>query len=323
MKHLLLSLLHFLLLSSASCIFAFTPPDPLYLWWEQNVDWYTYSHHSEYITMSSDKMGPNALPVPNMRNGSIDTVSYIALGGTYHHYTPDPTQNITLYVNYPVIKNFISVDLDFLIQEFYNSKITQASHDLKTERNVFHEHYYDKNAVGDVNFQVNFQFSQQEKAGVDFMGTVSYRFASSANVSAARFIDAPGYFFSLSLGKKLIQKEDYYLKMISNVGFLVYQTNDEQHSQNDAFYYAGGVEANYKGWRLTNSIEGYYGYFGNGDRPLLFRSSVRKNWDKLVTSLRFQTGVQDFRYNSFELVFGYKLDFLPSFKIEKIKSVKK
>jgi hypothetical protein len=94
-------------------------------------------------------------------------------------------------------------------------------------------------------------------------------------------------------------------------GFYVWQTYDPLSRQNDAPLYALGLDLNIGGFELSNSLAGYYGYIGNGDRPLVYRISLRgteKFWRHL--EFRFQEGLVDFPYRSFRLAYRLEWDWL-------------
>ena len=53
-------------------------------WWENNVQWDGVTHWSRYILIDPKYMGPNALTVPHINNGSIDSLASMGLSGHFH-----------------------------------------------------------------------------------------------------------------------------------------------------------------------------------------------------------------------------------------------
>ena len=54
---------------------------------------------------------------------------------------------------------------------------------------------------------------------------------------------------------------------------------------------------------LNAAIGGYTGFIGNGDQPMVYRSSIRTNWSsRLNMELQFQQGLRDFGYRSVRIV---------------------
>src|SRR5258706_15225052 len=77
--------------------------------WAQTVNWDGVSHWSKYMITQPAYQGPNSLPVPRMGNGSIDSSFSISATGNFHFSKGDNTQNISLYANYCLVKDIISI----------------------------------------------------------------------------------------------------------------------------------------------------------------------------------------------------------------------
>ena len=76
-------------------------------WWAQVVHWDGVSEWPKYMITQPGYMGPNALPVPRIGNGSIDSNFSVSTTGSFHFSKGDNTQNITVYANYCRVKNVI------------------------------------------------------------------------------------------------------------------------------------------------------------------------------------------------------------------------
>ena len=268
-------------------------------WWAKLVQWDGVTPWQRYIMTNPAYMGPNALPVPFISNGSIDTINSLGLTTNVHFSKGDNTQSLGVYGNYCVIKDLISFDMYWVPYERY-----QMSHAVKEERQVFSHYYYDKSAQGDIHLNTNIQLMRKWHNYVHLALRIGYRFPTSSGLGAARFTDAPGYYFDLSAAKPLSNKSHW--KLIGMAGVYVWQTNLDGRRQNDAFLFGGGIEWNPRGWRMQMYGSGYLGYMNHaGDKPVLFRTTIEQRGKKLNGILKFQQGLHDFKYSSIEAGLRY------------------
>ncbi|MCH8904855.1 MAG: hypothetical protein IIA45_13190 [Bacteroidetes bacterium] len=276
-----------------------------YLWWKKNVNWDGITHWSSYIISSAAKLGPNALPVPGLPNGHVNNTNSFSYGGAAHFSKGDNTQNAVLRANLNLVEDVVSFDLMMIPIEFF-----QVSHEVKTERNIFFYHYNENIATGDLYLNTNIQVFQETERFADVMLRIGYRFPTGGLQGAARYTDAPGYYLDMSIGKSLTnsEKEDAMkLKMIGMAGFYAWQTNTTDYFQDDAFLYGLGLELANETILFQTSIDGYYGYINNGDRPMVYRASIEKHIKKMRFKLEFQQGIIDFGYSSIGLTIGHVL----------------
>jgi hypothetical protein len=252
------------------------------------------------ITMPA-YMGPNALPVPRTGNGSLDSISSIAVTGNLHFSKGDNTQNFTLYANYALVKNVISFDASWSPYEHFT-----MSHEIKTKRHVFSQFYYDREAVGDIMLNTNFQLLNKWRKHIQLVLQVGYRFPAGSGFGLARTSDGPGYHFDLSFGKPF---RDSHLKWIGMAGFYTWQIVSDRHRQDDAFLFGNGLEWNTKTLRLQTYVAGYLGYLDkSGDKPVVARATMEKKLKKSSLLLGFQQGLHDFKYSSVEMGMKYFLN---------------
>ncbi|HEX7847893.1 MAG TPA: hypothetical protein VF476_18965 [Chitinophagaceae bacterium] len=272
-------------------------------WWKNLVNWDGTSHWSTYLITSPKYFGPNAFSVPMINNGSVDSVVSLGITGNFHFSKGDNTQNLMLYGNYSTKKNTISFDAQFVPYERF-----QLSHAKKEERRVYYKDYYKKNTVGDVVVNTTIQlFERWRKKNVHMALRVGLRMPSGSELGAARYADVPAYW--IDIGNSFVFKNSNW-KWINMLGFLVWQTNDDDLRQDDAFLFGSGVEWNHKKIRLQAYGAGYLGYKSNGDKPVVFRMFLERAGKKFNTLVRFQQGLHDFEYTTAELgvkfIFPYK-----------------
>lgn len=287
------------ILITIACCFAFSGYSQTFGWWASTVKWDGVTPWSRYIITQPAYMGPNALPVPRISNGSIDSSFFIGSTATAHFSKGDHTQNISVYGNYCLVKNVISVDAMWVPYERFN-----VSHEVKEMRHVFSAYYYRKEAIGEVHLNTNIQLLNRWRKYIQLAMRVGYRFPSGSAFGAARFTDAPGYYFDLSFGKPLNPS----LKWVGMLGFYAWQYEKFTIGQNDAFLFGTGLELNKNGWQAETGIAGYMGYMNEGDKPIVFRIGAEKNIRRAGLLFRFQQGLHDFKFTSIEC--GAKYRFL-------------
>lgn len=267
--------------------------------WAQTVNWDGVSHWSKYIISSPKYMGPNALPVPFMGNGSVDSNSYVSATGHFHFSKGDNTQNIALYGNYCLVKEVVAVDIAFVPVEFY-----QMSDAVKKERRVYYTHYHSRQARGDVYLNGTVKLLKKWEKSIQLAIRFGFRLPSSNRLEAARFTDNMGYYADVSFGKPLSPS----LKLIGMAGLFVWQLTGDGHRQDDAFLFGTGLEWNKQGWKIQAYGAGYLGYMHNsGDKPIVLRTHTEKRFRNTGILLRLQQGINDVEYSSAE--FGVKLFF--------------
>jgi hypothetical protein len=268
--------------------------------WAQVVGWDGVSHWSRYMISMPDYLGPNALPVPRIGNGSIDSNFSVAATGQFHFSKGDNTQNIAIYANYCLVKDVIAFDLAWVPYERY--KVSQA---IKEKRHVFVQFFNDQEAAGEVQLNTTIQLLNKKRKDIHLALRAGYRFPSGSGFGAARFSDAPGYHFDLSFGKTIRQSP---LKWIGMLGFYTWQIESDRHNQDDAFLFGTGLEWNKKSLKIQSYLAGYLGYLENsGDKPVVFRMQAEKRIKKMSVLLGFQKGLHDFAFTSVEAGMKYRI----------------
>jgi len=283
-----------LLLTAVLCCVSFCISAQSYTWWEENVHWDGVTPWERYLVFTPGFLGPNALPVPRVTNGSIDSVNTFGLGGQFYFSNDDHTQDLTLYANYCLVKNKVSFDAFWVPIEHFT-----MSYDLKTERRVFPLHYYDRYGHGDIHLNTNIQILNNQPKRIHVALRVGYRFPTS-QIGAARFTDAPGYYFDGSFAKGF--RSQPALKWIVMAGGYFWQAEIRRHPQDDAFLFGTGFEWNRKRLKIQTTVSGYLGYFYRlRDKPILFRAGFDKTFKRMILFFQFQQGLHNFNYSSAEV----------------------
>jgi hypothetical protein len=283
-------------------------------WWNETHHWDGVTSWTQYIIYSPTYTGPNALPVPFSQKGQVKDRMEVRMDGEAHFGAGDKTQDIFLECYVPVVKN--KIVLEFYGIPFEHYKMDEPTVVERRVRNRSGEGF----ASGDFYFSTIIQIIRNKRMP-DVALRMACKTASGSKLSDARFTDAPGYFFDLSLGKdfmfssKLINK----IRFHGMLGFYSWQMNLPENPQNDALLLAAGVDLHFSGLYFNNSLDGYIGYFGNElvvvgdkeepipfrDRPIVYRLDLMKKTDHFDFGLGYQLGLNDFIYQTFKFSLIY------------------
>lgn len=265
-----------------------------YEWWNNKHNWDGITPWQDYITTSPKFMGPNALPVPQIKNGTLSKQPYFQIGAEQHRAQGDNTSNLYSKFYTTLFSPRVAFSADVIPIEYY--KTDSITRDIRRARN--------KNAEvsrGDFYFGTYIQLIEDHHKLPDVLLSINFKTASGGNLANARNPDAPGYFFDLSFGKVIdaFKEQKISIKPHRMIGFYVWQLQGSHQQQNDAFLYGLGFDLIFPKLDITNSFGGYYGYLGNGDRPNLYRLTFKSKLDSILNyELRLQTGIHDIAYSS-------------------------
>ena len=273
-----------------------------YDWWNDTHDWDGISPWRSYLTLAPGYLGPNALPVPDLRNGRIDTVAYLDLAADAHFGSGDKTQNLYLRGHLPLFSDRVGLHLDYVPLEYY--AMTPATRDERAARDFDGRGF----ASGDVYLGTHIQVLRDHPRLPDLLLAITLRTASGNKLTAARHTDTPGYYFDLSAGKTFPAGGALTgVRPHLMAGFYVWQTFADNHYQNDALLYGAGVDFRLRHLTLTPALAGYLSYLGEGDRPVVARLTLaRRGHHRLGYFLRLQHGLTDFPYTSARLGFSWR-----------------
>lgn len=288
MKHLL-AILFFLFI----CVQTYTQD---FIWWNEVHNWDGYSHYTQYQTHSTSFMGPNALPVPEIKWGKLEEDLTFEFAFDEHFSPGDQTQNLYTRIFYPVTKGKIGLELSVVPVEYYQNDI--ETRDSRASRD------YDGKGFsgGDIYIATYYQIVKDHRILPDILFTFNFKTPSGDNVEAARFTDMIAYFLDLSIGKDILKKETFSLRAFALIGFYCYDTYDFQHQQNDAPIYGIGFNAEFNKFIFGNSLGGYSGYLNIGDKPMVYRAYIYSKFsNNLNLKFQYQQGLRDFPYTSFRI----------------------
>lgn len=278
-------------------------------WWNEKHNWDYVTNWHRYIRISPSYMGPNALPVPSVKNGLINRPLHLETAYELHAGHGDQTHNAftRLYLPFPSKK--VALEFSMVPFEYYSMDTTVR--DLRRARSFSGN----GTAVGDLYISTHIQVLSENETRPGLLLTINLKTASGNKLSDARYTDTPGYFFDLSAGKtfRLSAEKEIDIRPHLMLGFYVWQTYRDAYRQNDGILYGLGADLHLKRLVISNALGGYSGYIGNGDKPLVYRLSVRSNTKGLLEyQFRFQQGLRHFPFSSFRA--GIQLNLNKTFK---------
>ena len=265
-------------------------------WWNELHGWQSgMPSWRSFIIISPGFLGPNALPVPEMKRGILSDKKELELGTDFHFRDGDNTQNISGRLYYPFAGAKIAVEGYWVMLEHY--AMSEAVRDERIAR--------DKDArglaVGDVYFSTMVQLFKDRRFP-DTLLRMACKTASGGRLDAARYADSPGYFIDLDFSKNLSPgQQDTQWIPFGMLGFYSWQTNDDMNLQNDALLYGAGLDIRFKKLTVSNSWSGYHGYKDNGDRPMVYTFDLQKKLNHQTLRLQYLHGLHDWTYRTVKL----------------------
>lgn len=277
-------------------------PNEDYSWWNKLHGWEEgMPGWRNWIIISPGYLGPNALPVPEVKKGLTGEKTEIEITASGHFLKGDPTQDISGKIYLPFAGRKIAVEVYGVILERFS-----FSEEIRNER--FARIRDGKGfAFGDLYFSTQIQLARNRKFPNTLL-RMTGKTASGNQLEGARYTDSPGYFFDLSFSKDFGTAETGMFRPFALAGFYSWQTNDEENLQNDAFLYALGADFVKTSWTFSGSWAGYSGYKNERDRPMQFNFELRKDWNKKALRLQYLHGVRDWEYKTVKFSFIWKLN---------------
>ena len=267
-------------------------------WWNLKHNWDGHSPWFSYMTMSPGHMGPNALPIPEVQSGELFGDAYAEMEFRSHISAGDHTQSIKTRFYFPILKDKVAIDFYGIpFERFQTDTITR---DLRAARDWDGKGY----SIGDLYFGTIIQIVKNKKFP-DLALAMYCKTASGNNLENARFTDAPGYFFNGSIGKNILKKQDFFIRLYAMGGFYAWQTHDDVYLQNDAILFGGGADLNLKKWAFQIQTGGYLGYIGRKDDPVTLRLKVKRQEEFFHYSLSWQYDLHDINFQTIKLAIGY------------------
>ncbi len=245
----------------------------------------------DYIRIRPASLGPNALPVPDMGDGTLPDSASLFLRGDFHAAPGDHTADLFLKLSVPFASGKVALEVFYTPVEYY-----QTSIEVRDERA---SREYDPRgwSSGDVYFRTLVRLLEERGRRPALSLGLACKTASGDNLEGARFTNSPGYYFDLTAGRNLTPG----WRLFGSLGLYVWQSNDIQHPQDDALLAALGTRYSLRNMEWSLQAAGYAGYQADGDRPLVIRFHWRFRGEKASLFLGYQAGIHDFNYQTLML----------------------
>lgn len=263
------------------------PPE----WWQRVHNYDGASHWASYMTYAPAFFGPNALPVPELADGTIATSRRAELSSDFFWGFGDQTQSLSAQFTYVFIPGRVAITGSGVLVEHY--KTTLAVRDVRAS---LIESAEETLLMGD--FYISTQVALLRERGwkPDVSVDVILKTASSKSPEGARFFDTPGYAFRLAAGKSFATAGGLLdsIRLAVNVGFLSYQINTP--IQNDAPLYGALIRMYRAHLSLDAGVGGYNGWI-RGSRPLVFRSKLSLQHGSFAYFIGYQHAFRDYPFH--------------------------
>ncbi len=299
----MLKRIFFIFILSLLTAFSFAQnPDVDYTWWNDLHDWQEGDPGwRNWIKVTPGFLGPNALPVPEVKRGFLTNKTEIEFTASSHFHTGDPTQDISARLFVPFAQGKIAVELwGVILERFAFSEQIRNERFARIENGKGH-------SIGDFNFSTLIQLSKDRKFPNTLL-RMAARTASGGQFQGARYSDSPGYFFDLSFSKDFGNAETGIFRPFGLGGFYSWQTNDELNLQNDALMYAIGADLVKNDWTFSGSFSGYSGYKHERDKPAQFNLELRKDWSWKALRFQYLHGLRHWEYKTVKCSFIWKMN---------------
>jgi hypothetical protein len=266
------------------------------MWWNIKHGWEPGKPGwRNYMRITPGYLGPNALPVPDVKKGVVPLGTNLEIGFDYHFMEGDPTQDIFAKYYRSFGEGKIAIEIYGVVAEHYN--MSDFIRDERIARDFDGKGF----ANGDLYFSTLIQLVKGRKFP-DTMVRMAGKTAAGNQLEGARNTDSPGYFFDFSFSKNYPgKKENNSFLPFASFGFYSWQTNDEANLQNDAYMYGLGAEIKCSRWTISNSLSGYSGYKHERDRPMVYTFDLNRQVGNKTFRIQYLHGLRDWTYRTVKL----------------------
>ncbi|TKG91167.1 hypothetical protein EYV94_22440 [Puteibacter caeruleilacunae] len=254
------------------------------------------SHVHRYLLLAPGKMGPNALPVPEVGDALVGDQIIVTIGADGHYRKGDKAINSFLSLDFPIVADIISCQV-----WGYPSETFRMTNAIRDERQIYYDDTGTMTDDGDLWFGTSIQIFKDRKHLPDLMVVGAYK-TTTGGLDHARYTDAPAHYYQFQLGKR-IKLNSHRLKCLQlsgMCGMYVWQTNREEVSQDEGPLGGAEIRLISNKMEIYQSMAGYHAYEETGfNKPLVYRSGLQFNGKKMSVGLEYQTGNNDYKYQTF------------------------
>lgn len=276
-------------------------------------DWINFGsvHINKWLQIAPGKMGPNALPVPDMDYALIDTMSNFELGIHSHSMEGDQAVNSYMSIYWCVVPQRVAVQIWGFPTETF-----KMDNSVRDDRQIYYDDTGWITNPGDLWISTYIQLLKGHKFWPDMVLNYSNK-TTTGWALQGRYTEAGANYFYGALGKSFYPKKGFLneIRLAFLGGFYVWQTNKVELAQDEGPLYELGIELKHRNFSWINEIGGYhaydaYDYIGvTGDNdPLVFRTRILKTGERFNWKLEYQAGLHDYQYQTFRFSVAYRFN---------------
>ncbi|QGY44478.1 hypothetical protein GM418_12655 [Maribellus comscasis] len=266
------------------------------------------SHISKWIQVAPGKLGPNALPVPEMDYAEIGTQSEFEAGIHSHFMKGDTAVNSYLAFQWTVVPEKVAFKLWGFPTETF-----RMNNEIRDERQIFYDDKGWQTSGGDLWISTFIQLMKNRGNWPDLVLNYSMK-TTTGSILHARYTDGMAHYFYLSLGKSFYPNNSFFdeIRLAAMGGFYEWQTNKVEMAQDEGPLFEAGIKVKHNSFVLANEIGGYFAYGAyhfmgvkGYNNPIIYRLRLIKEGKKMDWKLEYKTGWQDYNYTTFKIEVAY------------------
>lgn len=274
------------------------------------------SHASKWLQIAPGKLGPNALPVPNMDYALIGDESKLEIGTHFHQMAGDTALNTYFNWHWNLAPGRVAVEIWGQPTETF-----RLTNELRDDRQIYYDDEGWITQIGDLFISTFIQIIKEKKYLPDVTINFTQKTTTGEN-DHGRYTDAPMSYFYFALGKSFHFKNTIVdeIRIAGLAGFYVWQTNKVEMAQDEGPVWVTGLQLRKQSFNWHNEFGGYTGYdaykvlnriYGDGiieghNDPLIFRSRIEKTGKTFNITAEYQTGFRDYHYQTLKLGLIYR-----------------
>lgn len=259
--------------------------------------------------------GPNALPVPDMQDGRVESNLRVELAGDgYWGYEGDRTADVFARVCVPLFTRWANLTIWMPLQEWYRMTPERQRTCRLQDTTIIAGH-----GAGDAYVTTNIQllsgdfpcFAGRDRRYwyPDISLRAAIKSASGGQFGLARHFDNPGYWFDVAIGENLLPATcPVALRLSGTAGFLCWQTDNGR--QNDAVLYGLKLALRQQYVSLSAAWQGYVGWENYGDRPMVVKVTLAGHVGQFEPFVNYQYGIRDYPFHMLRVGFAYNFNIL-------------
>ena len=247
--------------------------------------------------------GPNAVPVPDMSDGTTSSDVKLELYGDGfasskgYSLKEDMTLDVFAKATIPLFSDRVNLVLWMPIVEYFESgpRVNEARRINDPDR------WISGIDSGDAYVSTDILVLDERNVGIGLVLRSVLKSASGNSFGTARVYDAPGYFFDVTAGRDVYVSADEKtkLRIAMTGGFLCWQTANGR--QNDAVMYGISAALQSGHLKIRSDYGGYVGWEGYGDRPMTLKTKLSYGIGDFSIDVMHQVGFKDWPYHQLRL----------------------